>query len=98
MPKKPIENSQDVQDEAFLRRCSSRSSSAAVTLDQVREELVRLLELATAGAKAVDPAARAFSSGHAAGLEDAIKVLDRALPAEQTARIKAAAQGKEGLR
>jgi hypothetical protein len=50
MPKKPIENSQDVQDEAFLRRCSSQSSSAAVTLDQVREELVRLLELARAGA------------------------------------------------
>ena len=64
-----------------------------MTLDQVREELVKRLELARAGGKAVDPAARAFSSGHAAGLEDAIKLLDQVLQAEASARIKAAAQG-----
>ena len=65
-----------------------------MTLDQVREQLVRRLELARAGSKAVDPTARAFSSGHAAGLEDAIKLLDQVLQAEASARIKAAAQGK----
>ena len=96
---KPIEDSEDVRDEAFLLQHSrSPRSSAAVTFDQMREELVKMLELARAGSKAVDPTARAFSSGHAAGLEDAIKILDRALRAEQAARIKAAAQGKEGPR
>ena len=75
---KPIEDSQDGRDEAFLVQHSRPPrSSATVTLDQVREELVKRLELARAGSKAVDPTARAFASGHAAGLEDAIKLLDQ---------------------
>ena len=65
-----------------------------MTLDQVREELVKRLELAREGSKAVDPTARAFSSGHAAGLEDAIKLLDQILQAEASARIKEAGRGK----
>ena len=67
---------------------------AALALGQVREKLVRLLELAKTGTKAADPAAQAFSSGHAAGLEDAIKLLDKVLLAEARARMKAAARGK----
>jgi hypothetical protein len=62
-----------------------------VNLDLVREELAKMLEVSRAGSKAVDPVARAFSSGHATGIEDAIKILDRALQAERTERIKAAA-------
>ena len=53
--KKPIEDSQDAKDEAFLVQHSSRSSSAAVTLDQVREELSAMLDSARAGSKAVEP-------------------------------------------
>lgn len=65
-----------------------------MTIDQVREELVKRLELARVGAKAVDPTARVFSSGHAEGLGDALKLIDKALQAEQAARIKAASSGK----
>ncbi len=42
----------------------------------------------------MDPTARTFSSSVAAGLEDAIKLIDKALQAEQAARIKAASQGR----
>ncbi|MGO9413477.1 MAG: hypothetical protein ACLQCB_22340 [Spirochaetia bacterium] len=65
-----------------------------MTLDQVREELGRMLETARIGSIAVDPTARAFASGHTAGIEDAIKLIDKALQAEQVARIKAATQGR----
>jgi hypothetical protein len=96
--KKPTEDSQDARDETFLQQHSSQSSSAVVGLDQMREELVKLLELARARSKAMDPTARAFSSGHATGLADAIRILDRALQSEQEARIRAAAQGKDSPR
>jgi hypothetical protein len=86
---------QDVRDETFLRQHSSQSSGAAVSLDEMRRELVRLLELARAGSKAIDPTARAFSSGHSAGLQDAIRIIDRALQAEP---VKPAVQGKKELR
>jgi hypothetical protein len=56
-----------------------------MTLDQVREELVKMLKLARAGSKAVDPTARAFASGHAAGLEDAIKLINSVLQAKHAA-------------
>ena len=96
---KPIEDSQDGRDEAFLMQHSRPPrSSATVTLDQVREQLVKMLAVSREGSKAVDPTAQAFASGHAAGLEDAIKLLDQVLQAEASARLKAAAQGKEGLR
>jgi hypothetical protein len=92
---KPIEDSQDAKDDAFLVQHSRPArSSAAVTLDQVREELAKRLELARAESKAVDPTARAFASGHAAGLEDAIKLIDIFVQVEASARIKAAAQDK----
>ena len=68
-----------------------------MTLDQVREELVKRLELARAGAKAVDPTARAFSLGSADGIEHALKLVDKVIQAQQAARIKAAATD-EGLR
>ncbi|MGA2641089.1 MAG: hypothetical protein ABSG21_09310 [Spirochaetia bacterium] len=58
-----------------------------MALYQVREELAR------AGAKATDPGARAFSLGHAEGLGDALKLVDKALQAQTAARIKAAATG-----
>jgi hypothetical protein len=85
---KPIKNPQDVRDETFLQQHSSQSRSAAANLDQMRTELVKLLELARAGSKAVGPTARAFSSGHSAGLQEAIKIIDRALQADQAARIR----------
>lgn len=66
-----------------------------MTLDQVREELVKMLALSREGTKAVDPAAKTWASGHAAALEDAIKLIDKALQAERTARLKAAAQGRK---
>jgi hypothetical protein len=74
-----------------------------VTLDQVREELAKLLEISRAGSKAVDPTARAFELGRVTGIEDALKLIDKALQAEASARIKAAVQGKtrperEGVR
>lgn len=85
------ETKKDLQDgrgEAFLLQHSSRSNSAAVSLDQVREELAKLMELAQAGAKATDPMAREFSLGNVSGLRDAMKLIEQA---EQAARIKAAA-------
>ena len=91
--KKP-EDSQDVQDEAFLRQHSPHPSWATMSLDQVREKLVKELELAQAGAEAGDQVARAFSLGGAAALRDALKLLDQVLPEQQAARIKAAASGK----
>jgi hypothetical protein len=45
----------------------------------VREELVKLLALSRKGEKAADPKASAWSSGYAAGLKDAIKLIDKAL-------------------
>ena len=66
-----------------------------MTLDQVREELVKMLALSREGTKAVDPTAKTWASGHAAALEDAIKLIDKALQAERTARLKAAAQGRK---
>jgi hypothetical protein len=94
---------QDGRDEAFLLRHSPQRYLTAVTLDQVREELVKMLAVSREGTKAVDPTARSFESGRVTGIEDAVKLIDKALQAEQTARIKAAAQGKawperEGLR
>jgi hypothetical protein len=91
--KKP-EDSQDVQDEAFLRQHSPHPSCATMSLDQVREKLVKELELAQAGAEAGDQVARAFSLGGAAALRDALKLIDQVLPEQQAARIKAAASGK----
>jgi hypothetical protein len=93
---KPIEDSQDARDEAFLVQYSRPArSSAAVTLDHVREELGKMLELSQKSTKAVDPIARSFESGRVTGLEDAIKLIDKVLQAEQAARIKTAEQGKE---
>ena len=65
----------------------SLHGGAAVTLDQVRAELAKMLELARAGEKAVDPTARAFSSGRATGIEDAIKLINKVLQAEHAKRI-----------
>jgi hypothetical protein len=89
--KKDLQNG---RDEAFLLRHSPRSNSAAVTFDQVRKELVKMLAVSREGAKAVDPTARSFESGRVTGLEDAVKLIDKALQAEASARIKAAVQGK----
>ena len=97
MPKKPTQSSQDVQDEAFLRRCSPRSSSAAVTLDPVREELAAALETSKAGTKAVDREARTFALGRVSALEEAIRIIDKALQEQASARTKVAVTG-EGLR
>ena len=94
---KTKEDSQDVRDETFLLQHSSRPSSM-VSLDQAREELVASLEMSRVGSKAADPVARSFSMGRISGLEEALRILDKALQAEQAARIKAAAQGKEGRR
>jgi hypothetical protein len=66
-----------------------------MTLDQVREGLAKILEISRAGSKAVDPTARTWASGRVTGLEDALKLIDRILQAEASARIKAAVQGKE---
>ena len=85
---------QDVQDEAFLRQHSPHPSSTAISLDQVRAELVKELELAREGTKATDPTARAFSLGSVSGLEDALKLIDKALQAQTAARIKAASTGE----
>ena len=95
--KKPVEDSQDVRDETFLLQHSSRPGSTS-SLDKVHEELSKLLELARAGTKAIDPTARAFASGQTAGLEEAIKIIDRALQAERAARIKAIVQGRDSPR
>ena len=57
-------------------------------------ELVKLLAVSRKDEKAADPTASALSSGYVAGLEDAIKLIDKALQAEASARIEAAAQGK----
>lgn len=92
---KPTEDSQDGRDEAFLLQHSSRPSTGS--LDQVREELVKMLELSRTGEKAVDPIARSFASGRVSGIESALKLIDKALQAEASARIRAAAQGGKGL-
>jgi hypothetical protein len=89
---------QDGRDEAFLLRHSPRSNRAAVTLDQVREELVKMLGVSREGTKAVDPTARTFELGRVTGIEDALKLIDKALQAAASARIKATVQGEEGLR
>ena len=86
---------QDGRDEVFLLQHSSQSNSAAVGLNQVREELVKRLELAQAATRATDLMAREFSLGNVAGLRDAIKLIDKALQTQAAARIKAAATGKE---
>lgn len=66
-----------------------------MTADQIREELVKMLAVSREGTKAVDPTARGFESGRATGIEDAIKLIDEALQADNVARIKAAAQGRK---
>ena len=53
-----------------------------MTLEQVREELAKRIKVAQAGTKATDPTDRAFASGHATGLEDAIKMLDKVLKSQ----------------
>jgi hypothetical protein len=63
-----------------------------MTLDQIREELGKLLESAQAGSKAIDAEARSFNLGHAAGLRDALKLIDKALQAERTYQSGCAGQ------
>lgn len=92
--KKPLKALQEGRDETFLLQHSSRSSSAAVTTDQIREELARLLETSEAGTKAVDQQARALALGRVSGLEEAIRLIDKAVQEQASARIKAAATGK----
>ena len=65
-----------------------------MAFDQVRKELVKMLAVSREGTRAVDPTAKTWASGHAAALEDAITVIDKALQAERTAQLKAAAQGR----
>ena len=89
---KAKEDSQDVRDETFLLQHSTRPSSSS--LDQVREELVASLEISRVGSKAVDPVARSFSTGRISGLEEALRILDKALQEEHTARIRAAAKDR----
>ncbi len=60
----------------------------------VRVELIKTLETARVTSKAVDPSARAFASGHTAGLEDALRLIDKALYEEAATKIKAASQAK----
>jgi len=67
----------------------SMKQSDSVTLDHVREELAKMLELSRTSAKAVDPTARTWAGGRVTGLEDAIKLIDQVLLAEQEARLKA---------
>lgn len=62
--------------------------------ENIRSDLVSLLESAQAGTKAIDPIAHSFESERVTGLEDAIKLIDKALHAERAARIKAAVQGR----
>jgi hypothetical protein len=54
-----------------------------LTIDHIRMELMKLLELSRSGKGAVDPAARAFASGYAAGLVNAMKVIERALQVQE---------------
>jgi hypothetical protein len=79
--KKQIEEDlQNARDDTFLLQHSQPTrSSAAVSLDQVREELVKMLAASHEGMKAVDPTDRSFESGRVTGLEDAIKLIDKAL-------------------
>jgi hypothetical protein len=65
-----------------------------MTLDQVRTELAKRLEIAQEGKQAMDPVAQAFASGHAAGLEDALKLIDKALFDYESERLRALSQGK----
>lgn len=60
----------------------------------MREQLAKRLELAQAREKAVDQRAVEFNSGRASALQDALKLIDKAIQAEQAARIKEAAQGR----
>ena len=55
-----------------------------------------MLELSRTGAKAVDPTARTWSSGRVTELEDAIKLIDKVLLAEASARIKARTKSSWG--
>jgi len=51
-------------------------------LEQVRVELITALGLSRVGKKAVDPVAKTFSMGRISGLEEALRILDRAIQAE----------------
>jgi hypothetical protein len=93
MMHKTIEDSQDVRDETFLLQHSARPSRI-VSLDQARDEIVASLEMSRVGSKAVDPVARSFSMGRISGLEEALRILNKALQAEHAARIRAAAQDR----
>jgi hypothetical protein len=85
---KPRDDSQDLGDEV-LREYASHSS-----LGQVREKLCKLLSLATAGEKTGNPTARSWSAGNAAGIETAIKLIDKALIGEASVRVGAIDPGK----
>ena len=50
-----------------------------LSLDQVREELVIMLASARTGANAADRMAKAFASGRASALTDALELLGQAL-------------------
>jgi len=50
--------------------------------NQVREELVAALGLSYVGKKAADPTAKTFSMGRISGLEEALRILDRAIQGE----------------
>jgi hypothetical protein len=92
--KKPTEDSQDTKDEAFLRQHSPRPGSAATNLDQIRVELTVALETARTGTQAVDRDARAFALGRVSALEEAIRLIDKALQDQASARTKAATTGE----
>ena len=66
-------------------------------LNQVRDQLVSSLAMSRVGAKAIDPVARSFSMGRVSGFEEALRILDQAIQADQVARIKTASLGKDAL-
>ena len=71
-----------------------------MTLDEIRDQIFSALEMSRAGLKAVDPVARAFSEGRVSGLDDALRIIDKALQVVRAERTKAIASGKDpgGLR
>jgi hypothetical protein len=64
-----------------------------MTIHHIHAELMKLLELSRSGKGAVDPAARAFTSGYAAGLVNAMRVIERALQEDLEARSPAKPSG-----
>jgi hypothetical protein len=63
-------------------------------LEQLQDQIDKLLLLSQPGSRAVDPVSRAFSLGRASAFEDTLKLIKHALKKEATARIKAAAHGR----